>query len=66
MAEDYFGVRSECGCITAWMSADYSTKADVRKFYRDMADSGREVRRMEFTEELRLKLDRCPHMDVAA
>ena len=62
---DYFGVQPECGCVTAWCSATFSSPKDVRDFYKSMADTGREVRRMEFTEELRQKLDRCPHMDAA-
>ena len=60
---DYFGVHPECGCISAWMSAGYSTQAQIRDFYRSMADTGREVRRMEFTEDLRARIDRCPHID---
>lgn len=56
------GVR-RCGCITAAMVEDYASKKDVRDFYRDMADTDREVRRMS-VEETRahpLFLVDCPH-----
>jgi hypothetical protein len=46
---DYLGVRP-CGCMTAWMSGDHVTKAEVRDFYRSMADTGREVRRMSLDD----------------
>lgn len=64
-ALDYFGVNVGCGCLTAWMSSDNSTKAEVRKFYADMAKTGREVRRMELTDETRSKLMRCSHGESA-
>jgi hypothetical protein len=67
---DYLGVRP-CGCITAWLSDDHVTKAEVRSFYRDMADSGREVRRMTLADakaqgEAFLPLDGCPHRAAAS
>lgn len=62
LALDYFGVRPECGCLTAWMAGDrYSTPAEVRRFYREMANTGREVRRLPLTDENRAKLGTCPH-----
>ena len=61
---DYFGVKPECGCLTAWMSDDHCTPAEVRKFYADMAKTGREVRRMELTDENRAKLNRCSHEGI--
>jgi hypothetical protein len=58
--KSFAGVR-ECGCVTAALSAEWATQTDVREFYREMADSGREVRRMS-TVELRQKLTlSCPH-----
>lgn len=60
---DYWGIRPSCGCITAWMAGDGVTPAEVREFYRNMADTGREVRRMAFTEELRHKIVRCQHRE---
>src|SRR4051794_32669057 len=68
MAElDYVGVRS-CGCITAWLSGDHVSQAEVRDFYRSMADSGREVRRMTLDAAKAsgdfLPIDGCPHGGV--
>jgi hypothetical protein len=60
---DYFGVNTGCGCITAWMSSDGVTRADISEFYANMAKTDREVRRMEFTEELRQKINRCSHKE---
>lgn len=42
-ADSLIGVR-DCGCITAWMSLEHSTKREVKEFYGEMASSGREVR----------------------
>jgi hypothetical protein len=62
---DYFGIRPECGCVSAWMAAGkHASPAEVRRFYRDMANSGREVRRMELTDEMRQKLTMCPHVSA--
>jgi hypothetical protein len=61
----YIGVLP-CGCITAAMIDRDLTKRELRGFYRDMADTGREVRRMP-TDEVRhhpLFLVDCPHGDA--
>lgn len=47
---DYYGVKP-CGCVTAWMSVDHASKADVRRFEKDMAASDRVVERAPFDRE---------------
>jgi len=59
---DYFGIRPECGCVTAWMAGDDATPEEIREFYRDMADTGRSIHRAPLTDEMRAKICRCPHL----
>lgn len=59
---DFFGVRPVCGCVTAWMSGDDNTPAEIEEFYLDMARTGREVRRMPLTKETRWALGDCKHI----
>jgi hypothetical protein len=59
-ADSLIGVRPACGCISAWLSLTHSTEAEVASFHRKMEASGREVREANL-EDIRDKLDRCPH-----
>jgi hypothetical protein len=56
------GVR-DCGCITAWMDIEHSTKKEVREFYAEMATTGREVRRVSL-DDIRDRIGRCEHGGV--
>jgi hypothetical protein len=58
---DYFGVGVPCGCISAWMSSRHCTPAEIEQFHAEMAATGRVVKRMELTEDLRSRIVRCPH-----
>ena len=58
---DYFGVNPRCGCVTAWLSEDHATEADVRDFSQRMNDGGRVVHRGVLTDEMRRKLGPCDH-----
>jgi hypothetical protein len=60
--DSLIGVRS-CGCATAWMSLEHATKREVREFYRDMADTGRDVRSVRL-DDVRDQICRCEHGGV--
>lgn len=60
---DFWGVRPECGCVTAWLSGDDAEPDEIKDFYVNMATTGREVRRLPF-DRSRLKI--CPHRSVSS
>lgn len=58
--DSLIGVRS-CGCVTAWMSLEDASKRDIREFYAGMANTDREVRRVNL-EDVRGLIGRCEHL----